>query len=232
MNAESVLKRVREKYRSLKTYADEGGVGTSTGKRSLEFKTYFASPLRVRFECRASSPPNESAIWTNGTESHSWFMGKLERLPEFSSGIAGATGVSSASVLMILKLLLPDCIEVRSVWYEMQDMRMDEEEVNGLTCFHLIGTDRKTDDTEAWISKDDLLVRRLRRRTEISQEESEKMLAEARKHLEELGLPQGDLPVRSIPAQKFTDQYNYQVVKINEPIADEIFEFDPTRKET
>jgi hypothetical protein len=232
MNPESILKSVREKYLSLKSYADEGVVGTSKGKRSLEFKTYFASPLKVRFEWRTSFPPTENAIWTNGTESHSWFMGKLELLPEFSSGIAGATGVSSASVVMILKLLLPDCIEVRSAWYDMQDMNMDEEPVDALMCYHIIGTDRKTDDTEAWISKDDFLVRRLRRRTEISQEESERMLAEARKHLEDIGLPQGDLPVRSIPAQKFTDEYNYREVKINQPIADEIFEFDPSRKET
>jgi hypothetical protein len=155
-------------------------------------------------------------------------MGKVEPLGEFSAGIAGVTGVSSGSVHMILKLLLPDCTEVRSPWYEMLDVRMAEEVVNGLMCFHLIGTDRNADDTEAWISKDDLVVRRLRKRTENTQEEGEKIVADARQSLEGLGLPTLDLPKRSIGASNYYHEYSYHDIKINEPIADDVFEFDPS----
>ena len=47
-----------------------------------------------------------------------------------------------------------------------------------------------------------------------------------------LGIPKENWPKRPFRAEKYHNEYNYQEVKVNEPVADEIFEFDPTRKET
>jgi len=233
MNAESVLKSVIEKYRSFASYADHGTVDRvpSASCESINFKTFFVRPNKVRFDWRDRHPHNNT-IWSNGKNSYSWFLGELEQEENLELAMAGATGVSSGSVLMIVQLLFPESVETKSVWFEMQNMQMDQQEVNGLRCYHLVGTDRKPADTEAWISKEDLIVHRLISKSEITQEQAERRFAEMIEELKNLGIPKETWPKRPFRAEKYQTEYNYQEVKVNEPIADEIFEFDPSRKET
>jgi len=240
MNAESILKSVIEKYRSFSSYADVGTVETlpSQTKSEIEFKTYFMRPNKVRFDWRdwhsldKTTPADENAIWSNGKNSYAWFLGELEHEESLGLAMAGATGVSSCSVLMILQLLFPECVETNSVWFEMQNMQIESQELTGLHCYHLVGTETKPDDTEAWISKEDLIVRRLISKTEITAEEDRAFFEETVEMLKAEGRPKEYWPTKPTGARKYYDEFNYQEVKINEPIADAIFEFDPTKKET
>jgi len=110
VNPELILKNVQETYRGFESYSDVGTVGLvpPIGKTSLEFRTYFEKPSKMRFEWRSwhpyfgkDKPANESVVWSaDGEQAHMWFLGNLKH-SELMSAVAGATGVSSASVLMI-----------------------------------------------------------------------------------------------------------------------------------
>lgn len=173
MNGQQILQKVRDTYLNFKSYVDSGTVRTipATGKGPpTQFSTYFHRPGKVRFEWRmwhpnqdASEPPLESSVVTaDGKRSRTRFLNLNEEM-ELSSALAAATGVSSSSILMIIKLLIPECVSTNPLWYEMRDVKLvDEEMVNNFSCFHIVGTNRIEDDTEAWVSKDDFIVRRLR----------------------------------------------------------------------
>ena len=171
MNPESVLKAVIEKYRSFASYADVGTVErvASSSGELINFNTYFVSPNKVRFDWR-DRHRYSNAIWSNGKNAYSWFLGELRQEEDLELAMAGATGVSACSVLMIVQLLFPESVETNSVWFEMQKLQMDEQQLNDFQCYHLVGTDRLPDDTEAWISKEDLIVRRLISKREIGEE--------------------------------------------------------------
>ena len=125
------------------------GLGTPT-----EFKTYFVSPNKIRFEWRSWHPhqsksvtPNLNVIVSDGIKSQSLFLGELREL-SLSLAIGGATGVSSGAVHMILKLLMPDCVKLNKVWFEFVTASIEgEEEISGALCHHitLCSTDETLD---------------------------------------------------------------------------------------
>jgi len=229
MDADSILKSVAESYLAMRSYCDSGSVEIVEGNPSdrkyrLEFKTYFVRPNKVRFEWH-DLLPDQKAIWTNGLNSYQNFLGRSELVDEFWVAIAMATGVSHLSVLKILKLLLPECIETRTVWQKMRDPRsLADAEIDGTLCYHLLGSEWQKDDTEAWISKDDLIVLRLRSSIKNRTESSKRMLSEVREHFERQGVPQVQWPKIPSWPRRYYYEYQYHQIQINKPIADEHFE--------
>jgi hypothetical protein len=233
MNEVSILNCVQATYRGFQSYADTGTVETvpPIGKTPTEFKTYFIQPNKVRFEWRAwhpyfgkEHPPEENVIWSNGERSHSFFLGKQNSPDGISLAIAGATGVSSGSVHMILKLLFPECIEISRVWYNMQNSRLLEDaEINGSQCYHLIGETKLPDDVEAWIGKDDMIVRRLRTHMRITPADREKMNAKAIEALTKAGVPPRHFPEQSLETREYYHEYNYQTVSHDGVLSAQLF---------
>ena len=128
---------------------------------------------------------------------------------------------------MILKLLFPDSVQCSRLWYEMDDPKiLDDEEINGYGCYHLLGTRRNPDDTEAWISKADLIVRRLKRRDLYHGEQSERHYAMAMESLKKMGMSAEHFP-KPAPS-KYCHEYNYNQVTANQPLPDELFNFEPS----
>jgi len=251
---EKILKNIKDTYRGFKSYSDKGTVDIvhAVGKKSMEFQTYFIRPSKIRFEWRSARPEsgnNQSGdkhlIWSNGKKTYAWFHNKLEDT-ELRKAVALCTGVSSGSVHVILKLLVPDQISVNQAWYQMGDAKVleDDEEVNGFRCYHIKGTSVKEDDTECWISRDDQVVRRLSRKTEISAEEANKMLGTAVDLLHKMSefnqmftsstdvLKKMEAASEQLPRQMKTDLcyttvYNYKQVTTNDALSEELFSVDP-----
>ncbi len=255
MKPEEILMNVRETYRSLKSYSDRGTVEIlhAVGKKSIEFNTYFVRPAKVRFEWRkghhiSSDNPNDThALWSNGEETFAWYRNQLNAT-DLRKAAASFTGVSSGSVLMILNLLLPEPLNASQAWCQMENVMEfedDDEEINGFLCHHLRGTTTRRDDTDCWISRDDMLVRRLSRKTEISADEANKMLGTAVDLLHKMGdstsnmfsssadLLQKITASEKLPRQlksdiSYTSVYNYNHVTTDSDLADDLFTANPT----
>lgn len=233
MDAAAILQKVRETYLSIEHYSDLGEVTESPeiSKTPLQFKTYFSRPDKVRFEWRDWHPyfgkdrsPDESAFWTDGRSTTSWSFRKLEEEESLSMAIAGATGGSRGSVLMILKLLIPDCVDLNTVWYEFQNIKLLQEEiVGGVSCYHLVGSCTNNDDTEVWISKEDFMVRRLRDHFTLSNENRERIMTEAAPILEKMGISPESIPGKLEQGVSYTSEFSYSKVVTGVPMPDHTF---------
>ncbi len=231
MDPESILRAVKDTYLGFQSYADVGTVDMipPIGKTNLEFKMYFVRPAQVRFEWRdwhpyfgKDGPANENGFCFDGKSVRELILGKQRQAKSLSNAVAGATGVSSGSVLQILKLLYPDCVQSRHSWFEMRDARrLADEEISGRLCYHLVGTIASSDDEEAWISQDDFIVRRLLHRTEVSEKDTERANASALQMLRSMGIKE-KIPMATGP-QSYHHQFNYNQVVVNKPILDELF---------
>lgn len=232
MDAAAILQKVRETYLSIEHYSDLGEVTEPPAMSGppLQFKTFFTRPNKVRFEWRCwhpyfgkEQPPSENAFWSNGSSTTRYFLRQLEQEEHLSGAIAGATGVSRGSVLMILKLLIPDCVDVNTIWYEFQRIKLLQEElVDGFPCYHLVGSCTNDNDTEAWISKEDFMVRRLREHSTISTEDRERTKTEAARILEKMGISPDSFP-KLEQNISYTDEFNYSKVVTGVSMPDHLF---------
>ncbi len=229
MNSDSILRKVQKTYLEFRSCSDRGTVDRipPIGETSLDFRTYFVRPSMVRFEWSGPHfeelPPDENIFCTNGEQVQMMFLNKLRFCSSLSNAMDCATGVSSASVYQILKLLLPECLEVNRIWYEMRNARrLEDEEISGWPCYHLVGTSVKHDDEEVWISHDDFIVRRRLHRTHVTLQESARRNARNIERLRSKGLPVGP-PIKP-EARKYTHTYNYNQVIVNKPISAALFE--------
>jgi hypothetical protein len=238
VNAELILNNVKETYFRFQAYSDVGTADRvpSIGKTPVEFKTYFVRPGRVRFEWRdwhpyfgKEHPADENAIWSNSHHTHMWFLNELKEKGALDLAIAAATGVSKASVHRILTLLLPGCVDLRSSWFDARGLRETEnEEVNGFSCHHLVGTSESPDDMEVWVSKNDYVVRRIRNY------DSTIALGALVRSIDtgETGSSPDLILHRTFPDSQYYNEYNYLEVAVNQTLPDHWFDFDPSRPPT
>lgn len=248
MNGQELIERVRDVYAKLDSYSDVGTV-ESPGHPGpgLEFQTYFKKPLNFRFHWLSwhphfgrSKPANETTLWSDGQIHGSSYFGKIEYAESLKRLVAGAAGVSHRSVHQIMNILVPGVIKSSHNWHEMTAVEfLGDEEVNGAECFHVIGTIRCSEDCEVWLEKATCLVRRLREKVVITEEESAKMRAELGGEpflwqlcsmLREDGL--SDEMIEKISASLKSDDfrpttyehiYDYTKVAVNQQIDDALF---------
>lgn len=120
MDAKSLFVHVLDKYKTCKSYKDEGKVITTSTDESkqppqeISFKTFFVRPMYFRFFWE-DGYGDGNTVWCDGKKSHLYFLGKMDDQEHLSAAIAGATGVSSGSAHTIPRLLMPDQIAGRSL---------------------------------------------------------------------------------------------------------------------
>lgn len=170
-------------------------------------------------------PPMECALWSNGESTHSWFLNQERTAENLLMAIGAVTGVSNGSVHLILMLLLPEYAPKKFIWSEMKDIRLLKEEViHKCPCYHLLGSTRKPEDTEAWISKDEFMVRRLRKHTEHTEEERKALFDRVAKAVEKAGRPIDEaLSAIKGGSDKYSTEYSYVEVDTNIALDDELF---------
>jgi len=111
----------------------------------------------------------------------------------------------------------------------MRDISLlEDEKVNGFSCFHLVGTTLKPNDREAWISKDDLIIRRLRAKTDMTAQEEEAVYMRAMAPIKKAG-KSIERPDKGFSGKQYYYDYNYDQVAVNQPLSDDLFSYDPSK---
>ncbi len=206
-DARTVVRKMAESYAACKSYQDTGVVETiyheETGGRidKMPFKTYFKRPSLLRFEWIDYFPRKvgrTSVVWSDGASTFTyWEPDKFEKEEDLSMGIAGATGVSHGAAHTVPRLLLPVGIGGFALT-DLKDLTLVGEEVfEGEPCYKITGKHPNGDVHELWISKRDFLLRKERTETP------------------------------GLDGESVTEEEIHRGVKINQPIADEVFKFKP-----
>ena len=179
MNGQDILEKMRDVYANFDSYTDVGTVESPGLPRpGLEFQSYFKRPSNFRFHWLSwhpyfgkNQPAFDNTVWTDGSNFKSLFLGGTKNCVSFAMMVAGATGVSRGSVHRVLNLLVPGALELSHLWQEMTEVRvLANELVDGVECFHIIGTIESSEDCEVWLETRSYLVRRLKETTVMTEE--------------------------------------------------------------
>jgi hypothetical protein len=172
MQAASILEITLKVYSKCRSYSDVGEVKVipPIGHSDIRFRTQFLRPGKFRFEWSRWHPyfgpegtEYENSIWTNGEEIKSKIQGKVEARDGLASALAAAAGASSGAALRISAIVMPELMPLSRSWHELRDLvLMDDELVNGVLCFHIRASLVSEKDTDIWISKEGMILRRLR----------------------------------------------------------------------
>ena len=207
-DAREVVRKMAESYAACKSYQDTGVVETTYHEETegriekMPFKTYFKRPNQFRFEWTdfvSWKAGRTSIIWSNATGVFTfWDPDRYEKDEDLSMGIAGATGVSHGAAHTVPRLLLPTEIGGFALT-ELKDLSLAGEEVfEGEPCYKITGKHPFGFVYEMWISKRDFLLRK-----------------------------QKDQSSGKDGALKTEQEEIHRNIKINLPIADELFNFKP-----
>lgn len=175
-DAAQVMRQVVETYHSFSTYADKGTaiVHLTSLKYTVEFKTLFKRPARLRFEwtVERTEPPGlkqHGLIWSDGTNawaSYSFRGNKLEQKKDLDLAVAGATGASCDTAHTIPRLLADDVGGVRLD--EIQDLKiLGNDTADGVECVVLVGHYRNVPERKIWVGRTDHLIRRIEDRSQV-----------------------------------------------------------------
>jgi hypothetical protein len=169
-----VMRQVVETYHSLSTYADRGTsiVRLTSVNYTVEFKTLFKRPARLRFEWTVerteSALKQHGLIWSDGTNawaSYSFHGNKLEPKKDLDLAVAGATGASCDTAHTIPRLLTDDVGGFRLD--EIQELKiLGNDTADGVECVVLVGRYRNVPERKIWVGRTDHLIRRIEERSE------------------------------------------------------------------
>ena len=166
MAARLLLRRIAERYASIRTYADRGLVTSdlqlSDGSIRIikkPFKTAFIRPDRFRFEFTDQSRDGSQSryiVWQNGSTVRTfWTIGsRIRDEPDLGMAIAGATGVSGGSALTVPELLLPEVMEGAWSLADLQDVHLPNDAT-------IVGLDHRDGTHTITIDPESLLIRRI-----------------------------------------------------------------------
>ncbi len=149
-NPASVLKRMRKRYDSARTYRDTGTSvsrfsGGSNQTKSLSFSTAFdrQAGFRWRFHDGKRDEGTAYEVWSPDRVKWSSWWGltrKLGSFGDFQAAIAGPTGISSGTVQVVPVML----VEGSSRCDLLNDLRtrpgLDRATVDGVACDVVEGT--------------------------------------------------------------------------------------------
>lgn len=92
MDSQDILSKMRDVYKTFRTYTDSGTVETSgMSGPGLEFETFFRRPAQFKFHWLSwhpyfgkSQPAQEAAVWTDGQKFKTKFLGQVNEEPNLS----------------------------------------------------------------------------------------------------------------------------------------------------
>lgn len=180
MESSSILEIMAEKYANCKSYSDSGTVVATglCGIQEVTFKTHFLRPDKFYFEWssyhpyfKKAGPKYRDLIWSNGLQTFEFFHFNESPVlvPNLRTAVAGATGISDMSVVIVFPLLLPGAIDLSRTILTLKSVaRLADERIDGADCYHLSGIWVVEDDVELWISKEDLAIRRMRDQLQVT----------------------------------------------------------------
>ena len=171
--AEEVMARMVKAYAEARSYRDEGEVtlvftdplGKHTQKKP--FATKFVRPKLFRFEFTERDSFEETrryVIWSDAAPERAktwWTIRPKVEEASLPMAVGAAAGVSSLSSLTIPRLLMPRAIQGHSP-ADLKGLKLvDIENVDGVPCDKVEGTNLRGDVETVWIDKASSLVRKV-----------------------------------------------------------------------
>ena len=171
VSAQEVLDRMGSLYASCKSYMDKGRVKqvffSGSGNRVVikPFTTAFVRPSRFRFEFTEDSDLTSQSyvVWRDGVSIRSWWSIKPETryYETLGQALAGATGVSSQSAVVVPSMLFQNLGDTRRVQNLTELSLVTEEKVSGRPAYRIHGKDWMNTRTTLWIDKKTFLLVKL-----------------------------------------------------------------------
>jgi hypothetical protein len=236
LDAAAILKKVQEKYLSLKAYSDEGRLET-TGQAEIEFSTNFVAPAQFRFEWQADeslasqSLGGESVVWSNGAKCWEELAAGESRETTVADSFSGCAGMTGGAILMILNLLMPGVVQVNKFWRDMKNPSLTGVEIiNETSCYHISGDSESTGDIEAWIGCESFLVHRINEKMLITVEQAQLVRSEAIVALKAMGVKEGSPAMAQalagfpVKEHSFNKTFCYENIEVDGQCPESIFE--------
>ncbi len=172
MQADAILEIALKMYSTCRTYSDVGEVKVvpPIGHSDIKFRTQFARPDKFRFEWARWHPyfgqegsEIENAIWSDGEQTKSKIQGKVETRDGLASALAAAAGASSGAALRISSILMPELMPLTRSWHLLNNLvLLPDQTIISQLCYHIRATSISENDTDIWIAKEGMLLRRIR----------------------------------------------------------------------
>lgn len=174
LDATALMRQVVAKYRSLRSYEDEGVVLTYSAHQDrldeLHFATAYRAPGDFRFDWVKHHPSpklrhveRRYIAWANHQGAFTyWDTRGIRNEPSLFMAIAASTGVSKGAITSIAGLLF----ESGEMLWSIEDWRalalLEPAVFEGVPCLRISSdVGRQGHRAELWIGRDDLLIRRI-----------------------------------------------------------------------
>ncbi|MEO8574699.1 MAG: DUF2092 domain-containing protein [Pyrinomonadaceae bacterium] len=164
---DQIIQKMSAQYASVKSYQDVGVIQDGSKNSTIkvnEFKTYFVRPNLIRFEWEDADDRDKfsSIFWSDGKGVFSFynFSKDLEKEESISSAVAGATGISRGAAHTVTRLLSTD-VGGFSLTEMSRIILLSQEAFEGEDCFVVRGFHPFGFAIDVWISKRDMLIRKV-----------------------------------------------------------------------
>jgi outer membrane lipoprotein-sorting protein len=176
LTAKKIIKLMKEKYATSKSYSDSGVVRIvfirSDGRRTVEkpFTTAFIRPDRFRFEYKEKTHGNREHRFIVCLEGKNlqtyWDVDNDLKLESLDRAIAAATGISHGSAITVPAMLLPREIKWRRAIRFSKPKRIEDGIFNKVSCFQIQDQIFGSHVT-FWIAKETFLLLKIYREKEF-----------------------------------------------------------------
>ncbi len=173
-----ILAQVKTNYAQCQSYMDAGSVETvfitERGRRTVlkPFTTAFVRPEAFRFEFQArrgEAEWNRYIVWQQGAAIKSlWTLNLQEReFTDLGQALAGPTGVSGGSAVLVPGLLLPNAVRGGLLKALTNVTLAGEETVDARAAYKLEAQDIRGQALTLWIDKTHLVILKLYQKQKI-----------------------------------------------------------------
>lgn len=175
LSAKDVLDRMVSVYASCKSYMDKGQtkeVFLRAGGNLIvikPFTTAFVRPSHFRFEFTedSDSRTQRHVVWRDNASVRSWWSIKpeIKYYETLAEPIAGATGISSMSAIVVPSMLFQNLGDTRRLQHLTELSLVTEEKVRGRPAYRIQGKDWLKKSITIWIEKETFLLVKVFERT-------------------------------------------------------------------
>jgi hypothetical protein len=173
-----IYEQVKANYAHCQSYMDTGRVETvfitERGRRTVirPFTTAFVRPEAFRFEFqerRGEAEWDRYIVWQQRAAIKSlWTMNRQEReFTDLGLALAGPTGVSGGSAVLVPGLLLPNAVRGSSLKALNNLTLVSEETVDKRAAYKLEAQDMRGEALTLWVDKTQLVILKLYRKQKI-----------------------------------------------------------------
>jgi outer membrane lipoprotein-sorting protein len=230
LSPESILQKMDKAYSELTSYQDTGVITNAMdrpGSRmtmNKDFAIWFRRPELLRVDWTSAmfaGTEVRHVLWNNGKDTYVYSDGRnqYKRISSLGRGISSQAGVSGLATVTVPSRLIGD----RHKKQFTDTKLLGDEEFEGTRCFVISCKNQAGYDCKLWIGENDFLLRKF----EYEIKSIKKVLKDIQ-DLRKEGKTKSSMPdPAKMPDYSSVSTEIHRNIKINEQIADSIFNFSP-----